>query len=107
MIPSTSAIIEALQQILLRNTKRSRRNPGYLGFENDDSSGESTKSCPPNQSQPRRKRRAGDTESVQTSVVQTIANTAAHTNVNESSSKKLKKLQFFFEKVAEIRILFP
>ena len=77
MITSTSAPMEALQQILPRTTKRVRKNPRYFGFDNDDLSGESTKSCPPNPTQPRSKRRAGAIESVQPSVVQTIANTAA------------------------------
>ena len=77
MIPSTSAPMEALQQILSRTTVRARKSPRYFGFDNDHSFGESIKSCPTNPTQPRRKNRAGDIESVQPSVVQTIANTAA------------------------------
>ena len=63
-LPSTSAPAEALHQVLPRSTKRTRKIPNYYGYENDDSSGESTNSCPPNFLQPRRKRRAGDVESV-------------------------------------------
>ena len=77
MIPSTSAPLEALHQVRPSTTKRARKSPKYLGFENDDLSGEPTKSSPPNSRQPRRKRRAGDVESVQHSVVQTILDTAA------------------------------
>ena len=60
MIPFTSAPLEALHQVRPRTTKRARKSPKYFGFENDDPSGESTKSWPPNPTQPRRKRRAGD-----------------------------------------------
>ena len=77
MIPSTSAPIEELKQILPRTTKRTRKNPMFLGFESYDSSFESTKSYPPNPPQPLRKRRAGDIESVQPSIVQTRTNAAA------------------------------
>ena len=69
--------MEAFQQILPRTTKKPRRSPKYLGFENDDSSEELTKSFPPNLSQLRGKRRGGDIEYVQPSFVQIIANTAA------------------------------
>ena len=77
MIPSTSAPLDALHQVRSRTTKRAQKSPKYLGFENDDSSRESTKLCPPNPTQPRRKRCAGDFQSVQSSVVQTIVNTPA------------------------------
>ena len=45
--PSTSAPVEALQQIPQRATKRTHKSPKYYGYNNDDSSGESTNSCPP------------------------------------------------------------
>ena len=77
ILPSTSAPVEALQQIPPRTTKRKRKSPKWYGYDNDDSSGESTNSCPPIFLQPRRKRRAGDVESVQPSVVQTIVDTAS------------------------------
>ena len=64
-LPSTSAPAEALHQLLPRSTKRIRKSPKYYGYENDDSSGDSTNSCPPNFIQSRRKSRAGDVESVQ------------------------------------------
>ena len=75
-IPSKSAPAAALQQVQSRATKRTR-NQKYYGYDKDDSSGESTNSCPPNFVQPRRKPRAGDNESVQPSVVQTIVDTAS------------------------------
>ena len=75
---STSAPLEALHQVIPRSTKRTRKNPKYYGFGNDDSSGESTNSCPPKFIQPRRKRCAGDVGSVQPSVIQTIVDIAAH-----------------------------
>ena len=75
-IPSTAAPVEALQQVPSRATKRTRKSPKYYGYDNEDSSGESTNSCPPNFLQPRRKRRAGDVAPVQPSVVQTIVDTA-------------------------------
>ena len=43
---STSAPAEALQQIPPRATKRTRKSPKYYGYDKDDSSGESTNSCP-------------------------------------------------------------
>ena len=76
-IPSTSAPAAALQQVQPRATKRTRKSPKYYGYDKDDSSGESTNSCPPNFVQPRRKRRAGDVESVQPSIVQTIVDTVS------------------------------
>ena len=76
-LPSTSAPVEVSQQIPPRATKRTRKSPKNYGYDNDDLSGESTDYCPPNFLQPRRKRRAGDVESVQPSVVQTIVNTAS------------------------------
>ena len=66
-----------MHQVLPQTTKRKQKNPKLYGFENDDSSGESTSSCPPNFGQPRRNRRAGDVESEQPSVIQIIVNTAA------------------------------
>ena len=39
MITSTSEPMEALQQIPPRTTKKARKSPRYLGFDNDDSSG--------------------------------------------------------------------
>ena len=75
-IPSTSAPATALQ-IQPKSTKRTRKSPKYYGYDNDDSSGESTNSCSPNFVQPRKKRRAGDVESVQHSIVQTIVDTAS------------------------------
>ena len=70
MISSNSSPMEALQQILPRLTKKARKSPRYFGFDSNDSSAESTKSCPLKPTQPRRKRRAGDNESWQPSVVQ-------------------------------------
>ena len=72
VIPSTSAPVEVLRQVPSRTTKRTRKSPKYYGYDNDDSSGESNNSCPPNFLQPHRKRRAGDVASVQPSVIQTI-----------------------------------
>ena len=77
MIPSTSAPLGALHQVLQRTIKKAQKSPKNLGFENDDLSGESTKSFPHNPTQPRRKRRAVDVETVQPSVVQTIVDIAA------------------------------
>ena len=62
VIPSTSAPAAALQQAQPRAPKRTRRSPKYYGYNKDDSSGESTNSCPPKFAHPRRKRRAGDVE---------------------------------------------
>ena len=59
-IPSTSAPAAALQQAQPKTTKRTRRIPKYYRYDKDDSSGESTNSCPPNFVQPQKKRRAGD-----------------------------------------------
>ena len=75
-IPATAAPVEALQQVPSQATKRTRKTPKYYGYDNEDSSSESTNSCPPNFLLPRRKRRAGDIVSVQPSVVQTIMDTA-------------------------------
>ena len=61
-IPSTSAQAAALQQVQPRAPKRTRKSPKYYGYDKDDSSGESTNSCPPNFVQSRTKRRAGDVE---------------------------------------------
>ena len=77
ILPSTSAPAIALQQIPIRATKRTRKSPKYYGYDKEDSSGESTNSCPPNSDPPRRKRRVGDIESIQPSVVQTIVDTAS------------------------------
>ena len=43
-LPSTSAPVEVSQQIPLRATKRTRKSPKSYGYDNDDSSGESTNS---------------------------------------------------------------
>ena len=80
-IPSTAAPVKALQQVPSRATKRTRRSPKYYGYDNEDSSGESTNSCPANFLQPCRKRRAGDVASVQPSVVQTIVDTATRVEI--------------------------
>ena len=77
MLPFTSALLEALHQVLSRSTKKTRKSPKYYGFENDNSSGESTNSCLPNFAPPRRKRRTDYFESVQPSVIQIIVDTAA------------------------------
>ena len=69
--------LEALQQILPKTEKRARKIPKYFGFGNDDSSRESTNSCSPNLKQPREKKKVGDIDSVQPSVVQSIVETAA------------------------------
>ena len=76
-LPSTSAPAETLQQIPPRVMKRTRKSPKYYGYDKDDSSDESTNSCPPHFLQPRKKRRAGNVESVQPSMVQTIVDTAS------------------------------
>ena len=77
-IPSTSAPAAALElQVQPRATKRTRKSAKYYGYDKDDSSGESTNSFPPNFVQPRRKRRAGDVESVQPSIVQKVVDTAS------------------------------
>ena len=47
-ILSTSAPAAALQQVKPRATKRTRKSPKYYGYNKDDSSGESTNSCPQN-----------------------------------------------------------
>ena len=72
--PSDPAI--TLPHIPTRATKRTRKSPKYYGYDKEDSFGESTNSCPPNFAPPRRKRRVGDIESIQPSVVQTIVDTA-------------------------------
>ena len=77
ILPSTSAPAIALQQIPIRATKRTRKSPKYYGYNKEDSSGESTNSCPPNFAPPPRKRHVGDFESIQPSVVQTIVDTAS------------------------------
>ena len=77
ILPSTSAPAIALQQIPIRAAKRTRKSPKYYGYDKGESSGDSTNSCPPNFAPPRRKRRVGDTESIQPSVVQTIVDTAS------------------------------
>ena len=45
-IPSTSAPAAALQQAQPKATKSTRKSPKYYGYDKDDSSGESTNSCP-------------------------------------------------------------
>ena len=52
IIPSTSAPVEGGSQVLPRTTKRTRKSPKYYGYDDDDSSGESTNSFPPNFVQP-------------------------------------------------------
>ena len=76
-IPSTLVPAAALQQFQPRATKGTRKSPKYYGYDKDDSSGESTNSCPQNFVQPQRKQRAGDVESVQPSIVQTILDTVS------------------------------
>ena len=76
IIPSTSAPVEAMRQVLPRTIKRTRKSPKYYGYDNDNSSGEPKISCPRNFAQPLKKRRAGNVASVQPSVVQTIMDTA-------------------------------
>ena len=64
--------------MLPKSVKRPRKSPEYHGFDQDDSSGESTNSGPPpNWLQRRQKRRVGDIESLQPSLVQSIIDTAA------------------------------
>ena len=76
LLSSPSAPATTLPHILTRATKRTRKIPKYYGYDKEDSSGESTNSCPPNFAPPLRKRRVGDIESIQPSVVQTIVATA-------------------------------
>ena len=73
---SPSVPTTTLPHTLTRTTKRTRKSPKYYGYDKEDSSGDSTNSCPPNFAPPRRKRRVGDIESIQPSVVQTIVDTA-------------------------------
>ena len=73
---SPSVPTTTLPHILTRATKRTRKSPKYYGYDKEDSSGDSTNSCPPNFAPPRRKRRVGDIESIKPSVVQTIVDTA-------------------------------
>ena len=75
ILSSPSAPAIALPHIPTRATKRTRKSPKYFGYDKEDSSGESTNSCPPNFAPPRRKRRVADIESIQPSVVQTIVDT--------------------------------
>ena len=54
--PFTSAPIKALQQVLSKTSKQTRKSPKHYGFDKEDSSGESTNSCQPDLMQPQRKR---------------------------------------------------
>ena len=54
-IPANAAPVEALQQVPSRANKRTRKSPKYYGYDNEDSSGESTNTSPPNFLQTRRK----------------------------------------------------
>ena len=72
LIPPSSA----MHQVHLRSTKKTRKSPNFYEYDNDDSSGELTNSCPLNFTQRPKKRRAGDVASVQLSVVETIVDTA-------------------------------
>ena len=74
-ITCTSAPVEALQQVPSRATKRTRKSRKNYRYDNEDSSVESTNSCPTNFLQTRKKRSACDVASVQPSVVQTIVDT--------------------------------
>ena len=76
LLSSPSAPAITLPHIPTRATKRTRKSPKYYGYDKEDSSGESTNSCPPNFAPPLKKRRVGDIESIQPSVVQTIVDTA-------------------------------
>ena len=76
LLSSPSIPTTTLPHTLTRTTKRTRKSPKYYGYDKEDSSGDSTTSCPPNFAPPRRKRRVGDIESIQPSVVQTIVDTA-------------------------------
>ena len=76
LLSSPSVPTTTLPHILTRATKRTRKSPKFYGYDKEDSSGDSTNSCPPNIAPPRRKRRVGDIESIQPSVVQTIVDTA-------------------------------
>ena len=57
LLSSPSAPALTLPHIPTRATKRTRKGPKYYGYDKEDSSGESTNSCPPNFAPPRRKRR--------------------------------------------------
>ena len=83
-----------MRQVLPRTTKRTRKSPKYYGYGNNDSSGESTNSFPPNFVQPLKKRRAGDVASVQPSVIQTIVDTATRVEPipNAFSSPVIREL---------------
>ena len=76
LVSSPSVPTTSLAHTLTRTTKRTRKSPKYYGYDKEDSSGDSTNSCPPNFAPPRRKRRVGDIESIQPSVIQTIVDTA-------------------------------
>ena len=76
LISSHPAPTTSFPNTLTRSTKRTRKSPKYYGYDKDDSSGDSLNSCPPNFAPPRRRRRVGDIESIQPSVIQTIVDTA-------------------------------
>ena len=76
LLSSPSVPTTTFPHTLTRTTKRTRKSPKYYGYDKEDATGDSTTSCPPNFAPPRRKRRVGDIESIQPSVVQTIADTA-------------------------------
>ena len=76
LVSSPSVPTTTLPHTLTRTTKWTRKSPKYCGYDKEDSSGDSTNSCPPNFAPPRRKRCVGDIESIQPSVIQTIVDTA-------------------------------
>ena len=76
LLSSPSVPTTTLPHTLTRTTKRTGKSPKYYGYDKEDSSGDSTNSCPPNFAPPRRKRRVGNIESIRPSVVQTFVETA-------------------------------
>ena len=82
IIPYTSAPVEAMRQVLPTTTKRTRNSSKYYGYDIDDSSGESSNSCPPNFVQPLKKRCAVEVASVRPSVIETIVDTATRVEPN-------------------------
>ena len=46
--PPHPAPTTSFADTLTRSTKRTRKSPKYYGYDEDDSSGDSTNSCPPN-----------------------------------------------------------
>ena len=72
LLSSPSVPTTTLPHTLTRTSKRTRKSPKYYGYDKENSSGDSTNSCPPNFAPPRRKRRVGDIESIQPSATRIV-----------------------------------